>query len=734
MDRTDIEGHDDMPAATTATTAMLNDPTDPATTQLHRRHANGLSLHEALDHVTRGEHLPALGLRWPAATAQDGDALNSMRGVCTRLVDQWHGVAAATDVVALQLVRQSRWSARWQQHLLRTSQQMQSAAEQTATQAEQLRQLLGLPPLLLNRKGRVALAVLARSLPQTRGHDWRFMLRPDSARICSELRQAAGQLSELRLLQGQLTAPWSDETLQHARTCADLLSRLRTGLDELPQAWPADVYSALVHGVGLLSTHLETSQQLTASYTPDVSQLDVNTLLHSWEHANSQVWPASWMGRRKVLGLLGSTIQGPLPGQRTDVGGDLRRLVRLRQLAAELAALQPMASHVELPWPDLQTPLDEARAALTVQTALRHAHAGTAWSVQELQAVVQQRGGSPMADTAQRLCELHALDEELAAQSAGLAAATDGQWTGRKTDPDRLQGAIAYQLALRAQLGGTDWQADDELERVRRGDCGATLADDLQRLERMQSLQARLAASDAALRDETCGLWQGLATRADEVELALKSHGSVSAAISTLATSPAVDTAIRNALSQLLVPGTLLLSPSGALISAGRGYLNMLAGLQTAIDAWATQLHADATLRAVLNDADLNQLMTHAHELRQAREQLRSWCGWYQARSDARAAGLTLLVRALEKGLLNPDQLMLVFEADYCRWWLQQLAEQPASELLDNVFASTQYEAREFAEGSPLGAIRQRRRAMLQRRERALQSGSGNPGGTTHLS
>ncbi|MEX8517400.1 MAG: hypothetical protein AB3X44_02635 [Leptothrix sp. (in: b-proteobacteria)] len=714
-------------------------PDEPGVDPLQRRHPNGLSVQEALDSVARGEHLPALGLRWPAAAAQDEQGLLSLRSLCDRLASQWRAIGQPSSLAALQLVHQPRWSARWQQQLLRASQQLQQVAEQTAAHAEQLRLLIGLPPLVLDRKGRIALAVLVRCLPQARGHDWRFMLRPDAGAICARLRDALKLLNQQRQLSHQISAPWSDPTLQQLRTCMALLLQLRTGLAELPAAWPSDLYSALVHGVGLLSTHVETAQQLAASYTPEVSQLDVGMLLDAWENANRKVWPASWMGRRRVLALLRSVIQGPRHGRLQDVVADLRRLVRLRQLATELAALQPLSNHADLPWSDLQTPLDEARAALAVQTALRHAHSGTAWYTPALEDVMLQHAGSPMADTARRLCALHVLQQELDQQSAGLAEATQGLWNDRQTHLGHLEAALAYQQALQSQQAGTDWPTSVALEQVAQGDCGAALATDLQQLHRVKQLQAELAVLEAPLRAQTDGFWQGQTSDSDDAERALKCHGSLSAAIGTLAVSAQTDAAIRQALAGLLVPGTTLLTESGALISTGRGYLAKLAGLPTAIDNWATHVDADPALRAALNDCSLDLLMTHAHELQRADSLLQDWCRWRQTEAEAGAIGLGPLVQAFESGQISIEQLRATFEADYSRWWLQSLAQN--ADALDQVFAATQYDdglhdrfgapttrpaALAPAEPNPddnapqATTVRLRRRPVFQRRERRL--------------
>lgn len=705
-----------------------------AATPLQQRHANGLSLQEALDLVADGQDLPALPLAWPPARALDPQHLDSLRQLCDQLADQSERIGSLGDTDVLQLVRRTRWSERWQQQFVRASQQLQQIAEQTAAHAEQLRQLMNLPPLVLNRKGRIALAVLVRCLPQARGHDWRFMLRPGAAEVCQRLRQALTLLDEQRRLASQLAPAWSDATLHRLRDAMQRLQQLRDGLGELPAPWPAEIYSALVHGIGLLSTHVETAQQLSASYAPEISQLDVDQLLRRWEHADRKVWPASWMGRRKVLALLRSTIRGSRGTHRPDIGADLRRLVRLRQLAAELAQLQPLANHAELPWSDLQTPLDEARAALTVQTALRQLHGGSHWQIHGLQAIAAAEAGGPIADTARRLCELHARLQELDQHSAGLDVATGGLWQGRQTDLVRLEAAIAYQHALRAQLAGRDWTMNAPLDAVANGLCGAEPAAGLAHLRGMQRLQGELALLEPALREQTDGLWRGAESHSEEVDRALKCHGSLSAAISALAVSAPTDAAIRAAVGQLMVPGCVLLSPSGALGSTGRGYLNQLAALPAALDHWAAHADASPTLRTALHEASLDLLMTHAHELLQAEPHLQHWCEWRHLQAEACHHGLAPLLDALHAGLVPAGQLRALFEVNYCRWWLQSMAQNPESfdaAALDAVFDATLYDnglhELPAVAAAPIGNTRPRRGPVFHLRQR--RNGPAGSGG-----
>lgn len=636
----------------------------------------------ALEHVQHHPGLPAADLEWQGDPVAQSLALHTRRDLCRQMARCWPALDGDRTPATLALVQQRIWSARWQSRLMQASRRLQTVAEQTSTQAEQLRQLLGLPPLQLDRRERVALAALTRTLPQARSRDWAFTLRADSAAICQHLREALARLQRLQQIESQLGPCWNDELLHHLEQAIELLLRIDMLRAQLPEAWPSELYSAMVHGVGLLSTHVETTAQLSARYTPDVSQLDLERLLLRWEVAGRKLWPVSWMGRRRVLALLRRAVQGTPPRRATDVAADLRRLLRLRQLADELAQLQPLSSHVQPPLPDLQQPLADARAAVAVQTALRQARAGQDWPLAPLQSLAPD---SPHGDTARQLCELHALQTELRQHFAALQPHVAP--AGDSTALPHLRALLAYQQALRDALAGRRWQNPALLAVL--SSTGSHAATDLQRLAERDELLAALQQPDLA--KQTDGLWRGRDSDIGDIEQALRFHGSLQAAITALAPQADMAATIRHALRQVLQPGSMLLSPDGALSTGGRGYLHQLSQLQTALDAWIAPLHLPRHLHDELATANLDTLMTHAHELQQAEPLLPDWCRWNLLREKAAAIGLQPLLELLLQGRLEAGQLEPALELDYCLWWLRTQTDDRSE--LDDLFDSTEFDA-----------------------------------------
>lgn len=636
----------------------------------------------ALEHVQHHPGQPIAGLEWQGDSVAQSLALHTRRDLCRQLARCWPALAGDHIPASLALAQQRTWSARWQSRLMQASRRLQTVAEQTSTQAEQLRQLLGLPPLQFDRRERVALAALTRTLPQARSRDWAFTLRPDSAAICQHLREALARLQRLQQIESQLGPCWSDELLHHLEQAIELLLRIDRLLAQLPDAWPSELYSAMVHGLGLLSTHVETAAQLSARYTPDVTQLDLERLLLRWEVASRKLWPMSWMGRRRVLALLRQTVQGTPPRRATDVGADLRRLLRLRQLAAELAQLQPLSSHVQPPLPDLQQPLADARAAVAVQTALRQVRTGQNWQLTPLQSLAPD---SPHGNTAHQLCELRALQDELRQHFAALQPYVEP--TGDSTALPHLRALLAYQQALRDALAGRRWQNPALLAVL--SNTNSHAATNLQRLTERDELLAALQQPELA--QQTNGLWRGRDSDNSHIEQALRFHGSLQAAITALTPRSEMADTIRSALRQVLQPGSMLLSPDGALNTGGRGYLHQLSQLQTALDAWIAPLHLPRHLHDELASANLDTLMTHAHELQQAERLLPDWCRWNLLCEKAAALGLQPLLKLLLQGRLDAKQLEPALELDYCLWWLRTQTDNRTE--LDDLFDSTEFDA-----------------------------------------
>lgn len=79
---------------------------------------------------------------------------------------------------------------------------------------------------------------------------------------------------------------------------------------------------------------------------------------------------------------------------------------------------------------------------------------------------------------------------------------------------------------------------------------------------------------------EAAGLWNGLKTRVDEVEKALKFQTSIAMIVSNLASAPEEIGALRVPLEKLIGEGNALLEQGGPIAAAGEVYINAWGALQ----------------------------------------------------------------------------------------------------------------------------------------------------------
>ncbi len=651
---------------------LLRDQLNVYVERLHFRHGNGMTVYDAIGRVVAGKAMPILALAWPSPHAHDMAAMEAMRDVVDRLEVNAQAVGyGAFNGHPLAAIGQGDWSPSWQQGLIDAARAVVPTALALTQAGSRYLQAVDLPQPPLDRRVRGAIAVLASTLPQAAGRDWRFVLRNDARAICDRLREGTALLTWHRDINGELAPPWSEEVVNACQRGLKLLRQRAAMRAHLGLPWPADVAETLRKGLGLLDEISQTNRQLSVQYGEQVEQLNVNQLQREWTKAEKAIWPLSWLGKRKI----GKTLDAVVTGDgEPDVGKDLATLVRIRALRAEVAALGP-GNATDGVWAGLQTRSELALSALAFQQALAAVRSEHDWEDSGFESIAEGRCGERLAKELERLRLLRLLDGELHKLDQ-LGSDTSGLWAGLATDTERLDAALRFQ-AEQSGIQKSGMLAGDHAA-VAGGDCGAAMQADLQRLRRRAAVEQQLAAF-TDLGEITAGLWNGLNTRSDELDHALKFQAAIAGVIASLATTPGAIAAIKTVLERLIGDGNALLEPGGAIVGAGEIYLAAWGALQPALDRLATAGQFSDTGTADFSAGTLDELGDRCAAIVHSENRLHAWCAWRKVREQAVALGLAPLVAGIEQGAVAPGTLRLAFETLYSRWWLNAVVdEEPA--------------------------------------------------------
>jgi len=399
---------------------LLRDQLNIFVEHLHRKRRNGLTVYSAIGRVVAGRDCQAFGLSWPSADAHDEDALDALRELADRLDVNAQAVGAIADS-PLAFINHSDWSSHWQQSLLKAARDLIPLAEQVETAAAIFCQAVGLPEQTLNHRVRDGLATLARILPQAAGRDWRFVMRPDIRGLVEGLRQGVRAVARHRELVGELSDPY-----------------------------PQNVLHGLKQGAGLLERHHELSRQLSVPYRKEVAQLDVHQLEADWAKAERSWWPMNWLRQRRVRAALTAFVDGV---HEPDVAGDIKRLVALRALEAEIAALDRLTAKTDGLWAGLGTRTEHVETALVFQATLAAARSGEPWREMEPGAAVHGTWGAKIAADVARMKEMRELEKEIAGLS-DLGVKVGGMWAGLNSRLDEIEKALAFQEAFSTAVAG----------------------------------------------------------------------------------------------------------------------------------------------------------------------------------------------------------------------------------------------------------------------------------------
>lgn len=130
---------------------------------------------------------------------------------------------------------------------------------------------------------------------------------------------------------------------------------------------------------------------------------------------------------------------------------------------------------------------------------------------------VSDNGAPNVAEDLRLLVRIRDLRQE--AGKIDIGPITEGVWAGLKTKPDLARTAVKFQVALTAARANERW-SEDGLDSIATGRCGARLAKDMERMQRIRTLDSALGRL-TTLSSETRGLWGGLPTDTARLRAAL---------------------------------------------------------------------------------------------------------------------------------------------------------------------------------------------------------------------
>ncbi len=663
---------------------QLRDSLNVYVERMHHRHSNGMTIYGSIGRVVYGREMPQLDMSWGAANAHSIDDMARMREIVDRLeLNAGAQLDSSALAAALSGIERTEWSPTWQRSLIEAARVVMSSATLVEGAYERLVQASAIPKKPLNRKVRGAMALIARTLPQAAGRDWRFVVRQDARTLVSRLQEAEKLVRSHRTLSQSLSPAWSGSVVEACRVALAHFSERNSLRAQLGEPWPSDVTRELTNALSMLEEIDELRAGLSVKYGDNVHQLDVIQLQREWTKAETAMWPMSWLGRRKVSNTIGAAVAGD--GQ-IDVGGDLAALVRIRSLEADAAAVN-IGPQVAGVWLGTKSRKEFVRCALRFQHALASVKKSEAWSDSGYEAIAGGRCGEQLAKQLTTMRRIAVLDGLLASSKLS-GSETDGIWRGSETEMDLLEAGLNFELAKQSVRDQGSIAGDHQ--RVARSDCGQRLAADHKTLVARSAIELRLAEY-RDLEQITGGTWRSLDTDLEELHSAYRFFDSVSAAMANLATNPEELVELRGCFDSLLGEGSALMQPRAPVAAACDSFLSAWNALQPAINGVAQigQLTEDS--RARLNELTTSELVDRCESIVRAESRLNAWCAWQKARQECIHFGLQALVRGVETGAVARGAIRNSFEVNYCRWWLNAVVD---DEAIVRTFVSAEHEKR----------------------------------------
>lgn len=185
---------------------------------LHRRHENGLTLHEAIGRTVRDADARTPSLSWPS-DRHDGHQMAQMRDVARRLDVNFDAVDGL-DPRAFGPVAATDWSNAWQAEILAATTALSRAVETATTSRANLLRALNLQDAPASRTELAALDHLAAAVLASHGLDLTFAFAPNAATVLEATDRALQHLQAYQGLERTLSATYLAEACRRVPVAA----------------------------------------------------------------------------------------------------------------------------------------------------------------------------------------------------------------------------------------------------------------------------------------------------------------------------------------------------------------------------------------------------------------------------------------------------------------------------------------------------------------------------------
>lgn len=663
--------------------ATLRDSLNIYVERLHRRHGNGYTVYDAIGIVTSGIDEPVAPVAWISPAFHDQKDMLELRELADRL--EVNAQAVGYGQLAghvFSSVGQAQWSPHWQQQFVQAARDVLPCAQDAQRSVDRFVELAGLPATSSTPTVLEGLTLLSQVLSTAAGHDWRFALRADARSLAQQLSEGCTWIEQHRAINTRLSALWPSRVTTDVKRGVELLLLRRKTFSELGNPWSADVIDKLQQAVAQLCHIDELTQKLSVSYGDAIETIDVTQLLHDWNEAEQAIWPKSWLGRRRITGLLSAT---QTTAGEADVGRDLNLWVEIRATRASIDALD-VGQVCDPVWKGSKSERTHLTLAVALQQAVQLQKDETMWLDEGFQSIEQGHLGEVLKAELERLRSLRNLDQQIAELSS-LKDQTEALWQGLGSNTDRLSAALRFQ-AERREIEDRGRLTDDHPD-VEEGRCGLTLKGDFFLLKERAALERNLV--ERADLKETVPLWQDLKSNIEHARQAVEFQRQLATAIAKLALSPEQIVAYKAPLHSLLGDGNALLEAEGAINLAGVSLREKLALLGRSAAELTSIGHFTESGIGEVAELSIERLIFNCESVISSGARLRAWCAWRKVKDEALAKGLASIVSALENGAIAPGKVRRVLEVNYARWWLNATVD---NEEVIRSFVSAEHEQR----------------------------------------